>query len=418
MTLSIQSLHTQVTQLAANHSDATTGKLRGGVAAHTQGHFQGLQVSNGARDSEKAFAAEVLKHVSNITLNRNDKAELLKGSTNNFELRRAGHGESRLVGLKSDQLTLRDAKILLDAVMRQQGPAPVPSRGHQQSAPPLPPRIHQQSAPPLPPRIHQQVSVGSLDNGGDKKNPSKYDQQFIIDSGSGRSAEGLMVKANSNGLPTQSVSFAKNGGNIADNLKGITFNSRVYIIGHCSPGSSEIVSDNNVRITVKDYAKGIAEALTQSKAEYKGAPLTVSVMACNGGSSSSVLVNNRNEALALRADNEHVDIVWPSSRGGYGFLPVGENDLNGALKIKNLDQGTLHDSFAEKLTNELSKLGIVTEVKGRTNVVTRTSERFLEKVRDGSEEFSKKVKKRHHVEGDKVVFTPESGGVNKSVHKY
>ena len=153
MTLAIHSLHQQVTRLVEQQHGEVTGKLRGGVAANTEGRFQGLTVTNGARDTEQAFAREVLHHVQEIALNQNDVAELHKSTVrfnhNNFELRSLGHGQSQLVGLRSDQLTLRDAKTLLDAAMRQQGTqhhgASAPAG---QDAPPLPPR----QAPALPPR--------------------------------------------------------------------------------------------------------------------------------------------------------------------------------------------------------------------------------------------------------------------------
>ena len=123
MGLSIQSLHNQVALLAQQNGEST-GKLRGNVAANKEGNFQGLTVENGARSSEKAFANEVLKHVANVSLNQNEQAQLFKSvarfNQNNFELRSAGHGESRLVGLRSDQLTLQDAKVLLEAAIRQQ----------------------------------------------------------------------------------------------------------------------------------------------------------------------------------------------------------------------------------------------------------------------------------------------------------
>ncbi|EDP57041.1 protein-tyrosine phosphatase Yop effector, partial [Vibrio sp. AND4] len=147
MGLSIQQLHTQVTHLAQENGDAT-GKLRGAVAANTQGSFQGLTVSNGARETEKAFAMDILKHTSNIILNSYDQAELFSGSArlgkNNFVLEQVGGGQSRFVGLKSDQLTLRDAKILLEAAMRP----PVPLRSN--TPPPI--QMGSDIPPPVPAR--------------------------------------------------------------------------------------------------------------------------------------------------------------------------------------------------------------------------------------------------------------------------
>lgn len=163
MGLSIQNLHSQVTLLAQQNAEST-GKFRGNVAVNKEGSFQGLTIANGAKESEKSFANEVLKHALNITLNHDDQAELFKSvdrfNQNNFNLRVIGQGESRLVGLRSDQLTLKDAKILLDAVIRQQNSEvettpDLPPRDYKQEAPPLPPRNHKQEAPPPPARKPQ-----------------------------------------------------------------------------------------------------------------------------------------------------------------------------------------------------------------------------------------------------------------------
>lgn len=134
MNLAIQTLHQHVSRLAKQQNGELTGKLRGGVAANTEGRFQGLTITTGARDTEKAFAREVLHHVQDIALNQDDVAALHKSAIrfnhNNFELRSIGNGQSQLVGLRSDQLTLKDAKTLLDAAMRQQG-----AQHHAASAP-------------------------------------------------------------------------------------------------------------------------------------------------------------------------------------------------------------------------------------------------------------------------------------------
>lgn len=154
MTLAIQTLHRQVTQQLQNHDGELTGKLKGNVAANKEGTFQGLTVTSGARDTEKAFAQEVLKHVQNIALSQDDVVALHKSATrfnhNNFDLRSIGHGESRLVALRSDQLTLNDAKILLDAALRQHGGKEAADNTRQQldTPPPLPPR----QAPVVPAR--------------------------------------------------------------------------------------------------------------------------------------------------------------------------------------------------------------------------------------------------------------------------
>lgn len=133
MTLSLQALHSKVTQLAQNNGELTGKFKNDSLAAHKEGSFQGLTVSSGARPTERAFAQEVLKHLQHVSLNDGEVRGLTEGSRyaqSNFELHYDGKGV-QLRGLHSDQLTLKDAKILLDAALRQQG---------REEAPPLPPR--------------------------------------------------------------------------------------------------------------------------------------------------------------------------------------------------------------------------------------------------------------------------------------
>lgn len=127
MNLSLSDLHRQVSRLVQQESGDCTGKLRGNVAANKETTFQGLTIASGARESEKVFAQTVLSHVANVVLTQEDTAKLLqstvKHNLNNYDLRSVGNGNSVLVSLRSDQMTLQDAKVLLEAALRQESGA-------------------------------------------------------------------------------------------------------------------------------------------------------------------------------------------------------------------------------------------------------------------------------------------------------
>lgn len=77
------------------------------------------QVSTQAITSdERRFAYAVLEHAKNTILNRQDVAKLLPRASN-FELSQGKKGEVILKGLRVEQLSLEDAKLLLDAVTRK-----------------------------------------------------------------------------------------------------------------------------------------------------------------------------------------------------------------------------------------------------------------------------------------------------------
>lgn len=89
----------------------------------------------GASGQERAFADAVFDQVRHVSLNQQEIAELLPHIAN-FKLQQGTEGSAILTGLRSDQLSLSDAKLLLTAAARQL-PPPLPER-----APPIPPRAH------------------------------------------------------------------------------------------------------------------------------------------------------------------------------------------------------------------------------------------------------------------------------------
>ncbi|MDF8327538.1 hypothetical protein P5G63_03140 [Aeromonas salmonicida] len=93
-------------------------------------------ISSGASSQEHAFASAVLEQVRNIALNHQEVAGLLPHIAN-FKLQQDTGGNAVLAGLRSNQLSLADAKLLLDVASRQL-PPPLPERATK-AAPALPP---------------------------------------------------------------------------------------------------------------------------------------------------------------------------------------------------------------------------------------------------------------------------------------
>lgn len=91
----------------------------------------------GASSQERAFAHAVFEQVRNISLNQQEVAGLLPHIAS-FTLHQDKGGNAILAGLRSNQLSLADAKLLLDAAARQLPPA-LPERPAK-PAPALPPR--------------------------------------------------------------------------------------------------------------------------------------------------------------------------------------------------------------------------------------------------------------------------------------
>lgn len=299
-----------------------------------------------------------------------------------------------------------------------------------------------------------------------------YDKQFILDLGAGKTSAGLMVKAQNTQLTSHRVALDKDIGRIdpppqnsscftcfssfldyfmpparytdikkcmTDYLKGITYNSRVYIIGHSKPGADKITSDNKFgldpetgarcikahAVSVKQYAYSIHQALASSlNAEYKDRPLKISVVACNSGTSKSAFVQNRDQAKALQSENRLINIIWPHAQDTekYHFLKAewpgfaDDTFIDRSNLINRYKLGEFKDSFAEKLCKELAMLGVVSEVAGRTNKVSRTSSEFVNQIKAGTKPFAKFVAKRHKIPGDKIGFISQ-GEFKEEVQK-
>lgn len=179
----------------------------------------------------------------------------------------------------------------------------------------------------------------------EQENMSKYDQQVILNLGSGKSGEGLNAKARNQGLPSDMIDLRETEYDLS-NFSRLTSGSRLYLIGHCKPGRHYIVSDEGVKVSVDDYVNMLKQ-VPALKNPIPGQKLKISVVACYAA----------------------VD---------------GENK-----------------SFAYQLSQALDKAGIPAEVLARTNIVSRW--------RGKPEEYQKLVGGKHHAEGSKLVFTTEKG---------
>ncbi|WP_068467033.1 SH2 domain-containing protein [Candidatus Protochlamydia phocaeensis] len=174
----------------------------------------------------------------------------------------------------------------------------------------------------------------------------KYDQQLILNLGSGRSGAGLNAKANKQHIPSQMIDLRSNED--LSTLSKLTPSSRLYIIGHCSPGLDYIESDEGKRVTVDEYVKMLIDHSPELR---KGTPqnkVKISIVACYGG----------------------VD--------------------NGEQK-----------SFGFRLSQALAKAGIHAEVLARTDYVSRWQ--------GNPEDYKKFVGGQYHEEGSKLIFTTENG---------
>jgi|GEM_PF-2086046 len=93
----------------------------------------------------------------------------------------------------------------------------------------------------------------------------KYDQ-YVLDLGSGNTVDGLKKDAIIKDLSTKIINL--NNLNEFDIEKisfvNLTSLSRLYIVGHCEPGSDYIQSDNAEKLTAKDFAKMLALKLDKS----------------------------------------------------------------------------------------------------------------------------------------------------------
>jgi len=133
-------------------------------------------------------------------------------------------------------------------------------------------------------------SVESSAKGG------KYDRQYIIDLGSGRSAQGLVEKAQKKDLETRVFRFPKLDVLDAQKhkqellrlfLRGITGGSRLYIVGHCNEGLKSICSDCVGFLKHTCEVGDIAEALADELKERERG-LKISLVACYGGKEGEV----------------------------------------------------------------------------------------------------------------------------------
>ncbi|WP_068469443.1 C80 family cysteine peptidase [Candidatus Protochlamydia phocaeensis] len=187
-------------------------------------------------------------------------------------------------------------------------------------------------------------------------NRTAYDQQIILNLGSGRSGHGLNAKAGKHGLPSQMIDLRKKEELSA--LSKLTPSSRLYLIGHYEPGNDYIeTSDKGDKVTVDEYVKMLIDYAPELQ---KGTPerhIKISLVACSGA----------------------------------------------------VDSGE-QKSFGFRLSQALDAAGIHATVIARVDEVSRWGGK--------PEDYKKFVKGRYKADGDKVIFTTISGKTSSLPYFY
>jgi len=191
----------------------------------------------------------------------------------------------------------------------------------------------------------------------------KYDQQIILDLGSGKSAEGLRRKAQKKGLPCHVFSLRDGIPLFWSEVyrplfSSLTPVSRVYVIGRCNAGHNYINNDTH-QLYVQTLANIFYAHCSHLKDNTCSRRLKISLIA------------------------------------GRSAAADGENE-----------------SFAKQLSLGLSTIGINAEVVGRLSGVKQTPE-------TGIEEFHKySADGTHHKPNEKVSFVTNQGHIEQKFVNY
>ena len=204
-----------------------------------------------------------------------------------------------------------------------------------------------------------------------------YDRQVQFNLGSGRLAAALQYKGGDK-FPTSTIDLRTEIGGVKtddkttelkDTLKSLSHKSRIYIIGHCTKGASEIKSDfksdkkTQDELTVQNIVDMLLEHAPQLKKDDDGEKIKISLAACYGGK-----------------DGE-----------------------NGQV------------SFAEQLSKALDKAGIPAVVIGRTDYMERLPSNATPATFRGKFVGDRR---HHHFTGDKVAVTTKNGVTTSPIVKY
>lgn len=181
----------------------------------------------------------------------------------------------------------------------------------------------------------------------------EYDHQCVLDLGSGNTANALQNKAIKKDLSTEIINLKEIIIKHID-LGKLTSRSRLYIIGHCGPGSSYIESDkdklgNATKVTAEQFAQMLQDKLKTSSSSKQR--IKISLVACNAA--------------------------------------VGKGQKK---------------SFAYQLSQALANKGIDAEVIARTGAMNRWNN-------NTNKDYQKLVDNKYHVSGSKESFTtdPKTG---------
>jgi len=190
---------------------------------------------------------------------------------------------------------------------------------------------------------------------------TEYDEQIILNLGSGKSAIGLTEKRSAKKGKSSDTIDLREQRSESDFLamKKLTSQSRLYLVGHGAPNGNTLSSDslpsnNNSRVawSYTQFADLIAQHAPQLKGQSEA--ITISLVACHGG---------------------------------VGGL----------------------DSFGAKLSKDLDRRGIHAKIHARMGSVSR---------HDGKSPYKKTVDGEYHKDGSKVVIETVNGNTTVEPHLY
>lgn len=145
----------------------------------------------------------------------------------------------------------------------------------------------------------EEIELASPDTG-------KYDKQVIIDFGSGTTATGLLAKTLKKKpiLETSIVQSNEAINALADKVQDLTLSSRMYVIGHSSPGSDTLSNDSGQQITIPM----ITDALKKNERLKKpnSGCLKISLVACRCAEGDSSGSPSFAEKLSIALDKEGI----------------------------------------------------------------------------------------------------------------
>lgn len=142
----------------------------------------------------------------------------------------------------------------------------------------------------------------------------QYSSQVILDLGAGKTAKLLTKKIQTQNQQVNVIDLKKTRDIGEEDLKGIDQNSRVYLIGHCGPGSPFLWDDNKNEYRAKYFAQLLKRS--GSFRVKNETPLVISVIACWGAEEGPEGQSSFCEQLSRYLDKEGIHaVVYGRAKG-------------------------------------------------------------------------------------------------------